>query len=349
MSDESFVLGLAIFFALVLRWAFKTLPQEKWQIMATIPMAKEEGNKWRGLNFTYYGLFSAAAIVAAASITFVLMGAIGVPATLTGLILCMVLTVCLPASKLVARTVEKKRHTLTIGGASFVGFLVTPAILWIVDIAFGGKNAVPMIPALASISISYGLGEGLGRLACISFGCCYGKPLSQCGPWIRRIIGRHPFVFSGKTKKIAYEGGLDGTQVIPIQAVTAILHVGISLVGIFLYLKGHYSAALILIIVITQAWRAISELLRADFRGGGKISAYQIMSVAAIVYVFLLVGWSAPEPLITAANLGMGIATLWDPAVIIFLQALGWGGLLFSGRSMVTACTMSFHVVEERV
>ncbi|MGO9567983.1 MAG: prolipoprotein diacylglyceryl transferase [Desulfomonilaceae bacterium] len=349
MSDESFVLGLAIFFALVLRWAFQTLPQEKWQIMATIPVAKEEGNRWRGLNFTYYGFFSAAAIMVAAAITFILLGAIGVSATVTGIIMCMVLTVCLPASKFIARTVEKKPHTLTIGGASFVGFLVTPAILWIVDIASGWKNPVPMIPALASISISYGLGEGLGRLACISFGCCYGKPLSQCGPWIRRIVGRHPFVFSGKTKKIAYEGGLDGTEVIPIQAITAILHLAVSLAAIFLYLKGCYSAALILVIVTTQAWRPVSELLRADYRGGGKVSAYQIMSMAAIVYVFLLVGWSAPGRLIPAANLGMGIATLWDPAVILFLQALGWTGLLFSGRSMVTACTMSFHVVEDRV
>jgi len=349
MSDESFVLGLAIFFAWVLRWAFKTLPQEKWQIMATIPMTKEGGNKWRGLNVTYYGLFSAAAIVLAAAITFVLMGGIGVPATVTGVIMCMVLTVCLPAAKLVARLVEKKPHTLTIGGASFIGFLVSPAILWIVDLAFGGKQPVPVIPALASISISYGLGEGLGRLACISFGCCYGKPLSQCGPWIRRIVGRYPFVFSGKTKKISYEGGLAGTEVIPIQAITAILHVGISLAGIFLYLKGCYSAALSLVIVITQSWRAISEFLRADYRGGGKISAYQIMSIAAIVYALALVGWSPPEPLSTVANLGMGIATLRDPAVIIFLQALGWVGLLFSGRSMVTACTMSFHVVEERV
>ncbi len=349
MSDESFVLGLAIVFALVLTWAFKTLPQERWQIMATIPVAKEEGNKWRGLNFTYYGLFSAAAIMVAASIMFILIGAIGVPATETGVILCMVLAVCLPASKFVARTVEKKPHTLTIGGASFVGFLVTPVILWIVDIVFGGKYPVPMIPAIASISISYGLGEGLGRLACISFGCCYGKPMSQCGPWIRRIIGSHPFVFSGKTKKIAYEGGLDGTEVIPIQAVTAILHLTVSLAGIFLYLKGCYSAALILVMVFTQAWRAISEFLRADYRGGGKISAYQIMSMAAIVYVLVLVGASAPERVTTSADLGMGIATLWDPAVILFLQALGWAGLLFSGRSMVTACTMSFHVVEERV
>jgi hypothetical protein len=349
MSDESFVLAMAIFFALVLRWAFRTLPQEKWQILATIPVAKEEGNKWRGLNFTYYGLFIAAAIVVAAAIMFVLMGSIGVPATVTGVILCMVLAICFPAAKLVARSVEKKPHTLTIGGASFVGFLVTPAILWIVDLAIGGKNPVPMVPALASISIAYGLGEGFGRLACISFGCCYGKPLSQCGPWIRRIIGGHPFVFSGKTKKIAYEGGLDGTEVVPIQAITAILHLGVSLVGIFLYLKGCYSVALILVMVFTQAWRAVSELLRADYRGGGKISAYQIMSIAVIAGLILLVGGTAPEPLPIAANLGIGIASLWNPGVILFLQALGWAGLLFSGRSMVTACTMSFHVVEERV
>ena len=34
---------------------------------------------------------------------------------------------------------------------------------------------------LAALAIGYILGEGLGRLACLSFGCCYGKPLDQCG------------------------------------------------------------------------------------------------------------------------------------------------------------------------
>jgi prolipoprotein diacylglyceryltransferase len=261
----------------------------------------------------------------------------------------LIVIIGVASAKLVARVVEKKAHTLTIGGASFVGILGAPAVVWAVDIVFArGVNHVPMIPVLASISIAYGLGEGLGRLACISFGCCYGKPVSQCSPWIRRIMGRHPFVFSGKTKKVAYEGGLDGTEVIPIQALTAISLIVISLAGVLLYLKGCYTLAFILVMVSTQAWRVVSELLRADYRGGGKISAYQIMSVAAIAYVFAIVGVSASEPL-PAVDLSTGLTSLWDPFVIVFLQGLGVLGFLLSGRSSVTASTMSFHVVKERI
>ena len=349
MTDEFFVLGLAVFFALLLRWAFKTLPEEKWQIMATIPVAKEGLNEWRGQNLTYYGLFTAVAMVAAVTIMFILLGAIHVPTIITVVIAGLIIAFGLPAAKLVARAVEKKAHTLTISGASFVGILGAPAIVWIVDrVLGGGMNHVPMIPVLASIAIAYGLGEGLGRLACISFGCCYGKPLSQCRPWIRRIIGRHPFVFSGKTKKIAYEGGLDGTEVIPIQAITAISLIAIGLAGIVLYLKSFYTLALILVMVSTQVWRVVSELLRADYRGGGKVTAYQIMSLAAIAYVFALVGVSSPEQF-PSADLGTGLASLWDPVVILFLQGLGLVGFLLSGRSSVTESTMTFHVVVERL
>jgi hypothetical protein len=349
MYDEFFVFGLAIFFVMMLGWAFRTLPEEKWQIIASVPITKEGQDNWRGLNLTYYGLFIAIATVASAAVILILMAAIHIPARVSLVMAGLFVAICFPAAKVIARVVEKKPHTLTIGGASFVGVVVAPAIVWAVDFIFGPAGyRVPVLPALASVSIAYGLGEGLGRLACISFGCCYGKPLSQCGPWVRWIFGRHSFVFSGKTKKIAYEGALDGTEVVPIQAVTAVLHVIVSLAGIFLFLKSHYSVAIILVIFVTQAWRALSETLRADYRGVGRISAYQIMSLLAIPYAFLFVATLPPESLPTA-NLKSGVAALWDPTVILFLQALGWAGFLYAGRSMVTSSTISFHVLKDRI
>lgn len=348
MADEFFVFGLAVLFALVLRWAFKTLPEEKWQIMATIPVAKEGPNEWRGQNLTYYGLFSALAMMVAVIIMFILLGAIRVPTRISVVVSGLIIALGLPAARLLARVIEKKAHTLTICGASFVGLLVAPAAVWIVDIVLGDAMChVPMIPVLASISIAYCLGEGLGRLACISFGCCYGKPLSQCGPWIRRIIGRHAFVFSGKTKKIAYEGGLDENEVLPIQAITAISLAAIGLGGIGLYLKGFYTLAFVLVMACSQAWRVASEFLRADYRGGGKFSSYQIMSLAAIAYVFAVVSASTMEQT-PSADLTTGLCSLWDPLVILFSQGLGLTGFLLSGRSSVTASTMSFHVIADR-
>jgi hypothetical protein len=349
MSDEFFVLGLAISFALLLRWAFKTLPAERWQIMASIPVAKAGTNKWKGLNLTYYGLFIASATAMSVTILVVLLAAIQVRPAATMVLVGLVFALCFPAAKVVARLVEKKPHTLTIAGASFLGIIAAPFAVRLADFVCGPTaGQVAVIPALASISIAYGLGEGLGRLACISFGCCYGKPLSQCGLWIQRAFNRYAFVFSGETKKIAYEGELDGVNVVPIQAVTSMLYIAVSLAGILLYLKSHYSTALILVVVATQAWRALSETLRADHRGGGSITAYQIMALLAIGYVFLLVGMLGSEPLPTA-DLKAGLASLWDPAVLILVQLAGLASFLYTGRSMVTESLMSFHIVKDRI
>jgi prolipoprotein diacylglyceryltransferase len=82
-----------------------------------------------------------------------------------------------PSSKLMARIVERKKHTSTIGGASFVGLLLAPWIIQGTQVVClsTGAGQVSVMVVLAAVMICYTLGEGLGRLACISFGCCYGK------------------------------------------------------------------------------------------------------------------------------------------------------------------------------
>ena len=153
MYDEIFVLGLAITFALLLRWAFKTLPAEKWQIMATIPVAKEGTNEWKGLNLTYYGLFTASATVTAAVIMVVLLAAIRVPLQAAVVLVVLVFALCFPAAKVVARLVEKKPHTLTIAGASFLGIIAAPFAVWLVDfVCRPMAGPVAVVPALAAIS-----------------------------------------------------------------------------------------------------------------------------------------------------------------------------------------------------
>ena len=289
------------------------------------------------------------AAVAAVAVLFVLLSSIGMPARAICAIVVLLLAFCLPAAKIIARLVEKKPQTLTIGGASFVGFILAPGVMWILGSGYLFPGiVVPMLPALASLAIAYTLAEGLGRLACISFGCCYGKPLAKCHPWIRRSLGRYVFVFSGDLKKIAYERALAGQGVVPIQALTSTLYMAVSVAGIFLYLESYYSAALILTTMVTQTWRVLSETLRADHRGGGRLSAYQIMAIIAAVYSamlpFLLGGAALPPP-----DLRTGLVSLWDPAVLLFLQFVGLVSFLFTGRSMVTASTLSFHLFKERI
>ena len=350
MWDEAFVFLLFVMFLFLIRWAFATLPREGWQIMASVPLSKKESGEWVGMNLTYYGVFVAVSCVLAVAVFLFLLAAIGCPARTSIVAVALILGLCIPASSFIARVVEQKRHTLTVGGASFLGILLAPWLVWGVNVAFTSEasGCGIMLPAVAAMSVAYAFGEGTGRLACISFGCCYGKPLHECPSWIRKLVGTKTFVFSGATKKISYESGLEGQQVIPIQGITSVLYVCIGLASMLLYLKGYYGTALALAMIVTQVWRAASEILRADYRGSGSISAYQIMAIAAVGYAVVLL-IVLPTPTVGSPHLAAGLHALWDPLVIAFLQLLGIAVFWFSGCSKVTGSTLSFHVLTDRV
>jgi len=201
---------------------------------------------------------------------------------------------------------------------------------------------------MAALSVSYAFGEGIGRLACISFGCCYGKPLSVCHPLIQHLFRKRNFIFSGKTKKIAYANGWDGEPVLPIQAVTAVIYCGAGIAGVYLFLNGFYAAAFLESLIITQVWRSISEIFRADFRGDRKISAYQVMSLSAVIYAVVMVLLQS-EASTATPNVLRGMGYLWHPAVILALQLLWAFVFLYTGRSRVTGSLVSFHVIRERI
>jgi len=284
-------------------------------------------------------------------IMFALLGAIGVAANAVIALIAITFALCWPASKLIARAVEKKPHTFTVGGAVFAGALAAPWIIGALNATqarrLGGE--IPVVPALAAMSVAHAYAEGLGRLACISFGCCYGKSLDQLPPRMRRMFESFSFTFVGATKKVAYEGSLEGAPVAPIQAITAVAFILIALAGAYLFLKSHFGASLLFAATGTQAWRFLSEKLRADMRGKSqKISAYQVMALFMAPYnaagaLLFQSGQTAPPEI--AAGLGL----LWDPAVLLFCQALWLGVFLITGRSMVTGSTLSFYVRADRI
>jgi hypothetical protein len=342
------LLSLALFGYLL--WGFRTLPGERWQFLATLPLLKDEHGQWRGLNLTYYGLLSANAYLIAVATFFVLLGAIGVPAWLTAALVLATLAVCVPASALVARVVEGKRHTFSIAGAFFVALFVVPGMVLLVNATVGARfgAALPYLPVLAAAAIVYAFGEGLGRLACISFGCCYGKRVAELPRWARRLFARWHFVFEGQTKKIAYASGLAGAQVLPVQALTASLYVAVGIAGFWLFLLGRAALAFVLVLGVTQLWRVYSERLRADHRGGGRWSAYQWMAVTGALAAPLIVAalpQSAPAP----ANLAAGGAVLWDPAMLLLLQVIWVVIFVYTGRSAVTEATVALRVCPDKI
>jgi hypothetical protein len=350
MSHLLFVLILALACYLILGWGFRTLPRENWQILAAMPRRRDDAGTWEGLNLTWYGLLTANAYLAATAILFLLLGTLHVPGPAVITVAVLMLGLCVPASKLVAWLVEGKAHTFTVGGAVFVGTLAAPWLVGLTNLLPWAQPGpvMPVMATLAAIVTAYAFGEGLGRLACLSFGCCYGKPISDCHPLIRKLFARRPLVFSGTLKKIAYASNLAETPVVPVQVLTATLYVTTGLIDTWLFLAGHFATAFILGTLVTQGWRVGSELLRADYRGEQTFSAYQWMGLAAIPYALAMAAWfgggSAVRP-----DLAAGLSSLWSPGMLLALQALWLIIFLYTGRSSVTGSTLSFHVHRERI
>jgi prolipoprotein diacylglyceryltransferase len=349
--NEAVLLGCAtLLLALYLGWGFAVLPREGWQIVAALPSGTCGPHGWRGTNLTWYGILTANAYLVAVTVFLVLMGARGVPVGNSLLLALALLCICVPASRLVARVVEKKKHTFTVGGAVFVGILAAPPLVWLFNRLAGerGATTIPVMAACAAMATAYCFGEGLGRLACISFGCCYGKPLSACSGRLRRLFSGHCFIFFGDTRKIAYAGGLEATEVIPVQALTATLFSVCGLACVAFFLAGHFRASFLTAILTTQLWRTLSENLRADYRGEGRLSAYQIMGMAASLYALgtaLLLGEDGEN----SVHLMGGLTILWSPLQILFLQCVWLAIFAYTGRSTVTGSTISFHVHRDRI
>lgn len=346
MTHLDFLLLLFGLSSLMLFWGFKFLPRDGWQMLATLPIRPEENGQWQGLNLTWYGLLTANAYLIALTLLIILLGAAAVPLPGVLLLALLLLAICIPSAHLIARIVEGKAHTFTVGGAVFVGIVVAPWLILLINHITGYE--LPVIRTLAAVAIAYAFGEGFGRLACISFGCCYGKPLSACSPTVRRIFKPFSFTFRGDTRKIAYASNLAGTPTLPVQALTSILYVAIGLVGTALFLAGQSNRVFVLIILSTQIWRILSELLRADYRGTGKISAYQIMGLLAIPYALITAGRFA-SPALPPVLLQQGLQSLWQPEMLILLQLVWLALFLHTGRSMVTGAHVSFHVHSERI
>jgi len=316
---------------------------------AAVPVSRVADGGWRGVNITWYGILSANAYGAATLLFLALAASLGAPLTLTLATVGATLAICVPASRLVARIVEGKRHTFTVGGAVFVGTIAAPFVVSLMNrLLAPADEQLPVMALLAAVATAYALGEGFGRLACISFGCCYGKPLADAHPLMNRLLAARAFVFRGETKKASYAGKMAGVPLVPIQGITAILYTATALAGSALFLSGRFALSFLVAMGVTQFWRTVSEFLRDDYRGDNRISAYQIMGLLAVVYgaatAFFFRGEAQllPDP-------GRIVAALWSPAVILPLQFIWLAILLYTGRSTVTGALIYFHVHRERI
>lgn len=348
MEKSLFLMLLTALLAILFAWAFPRLHRKEWQFLAAVPLEEEaQGGSWKGINLTFYGFFVASANALALMLFILLASAIGLGLKTIFLLAGATFLVCLPGARIVARLVEGKKNTFTVSGASFVGLIAFPLVVLFVNRTQEG-HVLPLVPLLAALATSYALGEGLGRLACLSFGCCYGKPLSTFSPFVETLLRPFSITFAGQTKKISYEGKYFEEAVVPVQMLTAVVHSLVAVTATALYLEGLYNWSVLLAVVATQSWRVASEFLRSDHRGGGRFTAYQAMSLFSILGTGMILNL-APAVAAVVPNLATGMTALWTPEAILAVQALWVLVFFYMGRSTVTASRISFSVRVDRI
>jgi len=338
------VVVLTLCLAILFAWSFRVLPRERWQILAVLPRQREPDGTWRGTNLTWYGALNALATAVAFATVMFLTGSSGLPFGMTALILLAVLAVCIPASKIMNRIVEGHWQGFTIGGASFIGILIIPWIVLVfARLILPGDHVVPLM-VFGALGPAYAIGEGIGRLACLSFGCCYGQRLTDCSPRLQALFSRGAAVFQGRLKKAAYAGNLEGERLVPIQALTAVVSSVAGLLGLALYLSGWPGLAYVISLVITQLWRFFSEFLRADYRGPGKITVYQRMALIGAIYTIMVWMFWPNVASFPAPDVMLGLAALWTPGAILLIETVGLLVFLRMGISTVTASRIVFDI-----
>ena len=345
-----FVIGLAMALSALILWGVRTLPDERWQMLAAIPLAKAADGSWRGLNLTFYGFFSALGTTFGFAVMLLLLASVGMPVLVSFLLFLLLLLVCIPASRIVAGLVERKQNTFTVAGAAFAATIILP---WVVLAARPVaarllNHEILVLPTFAAMAIAYVLGESIGRLACLSFGCCYGMPLRDAHPTVARLFQKHNLVISGSTKKAAYASGLAGEPLIPVQAITSTLLAASGIVGVALFLAQQFRLAALIPVLVSWGWRACAEWMRADYRGTSRISMYQMMAVVSAAYFGAFLAFVPAAGPVTP-DLATGFSEIFSAPVVLLVQFLWIALFLYYGRSRVTESTLSFHVVADRI
>ncbi|MFZ5764109.1 MAG: prolipoprotein diacylglyceryl transferase family protein [Thermodesulfobacteriota bacterium] len=352
MTNGLFLSLLFCTFAPLLFLACRVLPGEKWQIAAAIPTRKEmmDGQcRWRGCNLTFYGILLATGGCLGVLVFAFLLAAAGHAGTTIIFLSGVILFFSVIAAKVIARVVEKKKNTLTVAGAATTGLFLAPLAVFLHNrFLVSGSDPILLMPVMAALSTGYLIGEGTGRLACLSFGCCYGKPLATTGKWMQRLLTPIACTYQGETKKISYASGLSGVPVVPVQALTSFFFVVTGLVGIHLYLNGRSASAFGLTAIFAMTWRLLSERWRADYRGQSRFSAYQIMGLINIVFILFLL-LILPATPVKTLRFQEGLAALWTPWTLLSFQGLWLALFLRTGLSRVTGSTISFHVRHEEI
>lgn len=345
MVELFFIMLLSAILGILSILGIRFFAGERFQFLFAIPYKKLSNGSWLSLNLTFYGLFNAIAYSLGSFVGVLLLLSVGLTKLQVLIILITILTICIPSSKLLAKIIEKTKSGFTVGGAVFVGVIVSPFAIMLAGYITNDPNLLRFInPIIASLSIAYLIGEGVGRLGCISFGCCYGKKVDEVNSiFLRKFFKKFNTVYAGRCKKASYASGLCNVETVPVQAMANILYSITAIVAITLFIKGLFLISAIISIVISQLYRFFSEFLRADYRGKGEISAYQKMSLLNILIslIYLYVGYGS---ILTEVSLNVALNTMSDLKMIGIFVGIFFLTLIYTGVSSATYSIINFRI-----
>lgn len=344
-SSVFFIILWCLLLITIFSVLFRILPGEKWQFMAALPIRKKASGRFESKNITWYGFFTATSIVYAVILMFLFATSCDINAEQISVFCATILAIAIPSAKLIAAIVEKRKGTITIGGAAFAALLFAPPAAYAINM-FNERTGASGI-LLSSMAIAYIAGEGFGRLACLSFGCCYGKKITECGYTAQKIFANLYFTFNGALKKSSYDGKSNGKKLIPIQGITAIFLSSAAVTSSILFFSNHMKASFLTAICCGFGWRFLSEFLRSDHRGSSQITHYQWMSILAVIYciaVSFLIGFDSSN----YPDLSKSLPVLSDVKFILVMQFLWLFAFLYTGVSTVTKSEIQFYLDKKR-
>jgi len=338
-------LSLLVFFLVYI--GIRYFPSERFQFLATIPYKPLSEGKWFSLNITFYGLFNAIAYTIGSMVVAVLLLSVGVTFFEIALIMVIIFLICIPASKIIAYIIEKNKTGFTVGGAVFIGVLVSPLAIYLGLFLSSNKSNFTLLflPIISAMAIGYIFGEGVGRIGCLSFGCCYGKSVDELKSRIlKKFFSRFYTIYTGRLKKAQYASNLCNKKTVPVQSIGIILYNFTGLIGVYLFLKGNFYGALIVTVFVSQIYRFFSEFLRDDYRGEGKISPYQKMALLNVIVVLIysvIFKNNGYSPLI---DLNYALQKIFEIKTIIFFILIFAITFIYTGVSTATYSIVTFRL-----
>jgi phosphatidylglycerol:prolipoprotein diacylglycerol transferase len=204
-------------------------------------------------------------------------------------------------------------------GFAFQGALVACTLALM---AIGGVQGLPVLRLLDALVLGLPLGHAFGRLGCLAYGCCHGRPSSS----------RCAIRYFDPDSKPVWKEGLSGMPLHPTQLYSAMGNV-----ALFLLLNGfaehgpHREGTLAATyLLVNSSGRFGTEFLRWPLRGSRALKPFQWVSVALFCSGLAMLAWSMSHP---GFDFSMSAGLWW--ATVDALEhlpfVLGGSGILFLG------------------